>query len=67
MNEINQLLLPVFTWQSGLPFLAINCLQGTVFALGGKLILFGPLGCAAVGFLVTLFLSGYDPKNDDDD
>jgi len=42
----------------------INQLFLPVFALGGKLIF---LGCATVGFLATLFLSGYDPKDGDDD
>ena len=67
MNEIDNFLSLVSGDQSGPGFSTMNCPLGAVLALGSKLISFAPLGLAALGFFATLFLSGYDSHDADDD
>ena len=56
MNAISQLLWPVLAQQ-----------PATLLALGSTIFRFAPVGLAALGFFATLFFSGFDEQDEDDD
>ena len=66
MNAINQFLPLLFAQHTGLPLSSMN-LPGTLLAVTGKLFWSAPIGVAALGFLATLFFSGFDTHDVDDD